>query len=163
MNSINPATLDQWQAVCDAATAGPWERRTLTQFHADEPCYEVVALVNGVEQTICDNQKYYPCQVEPYDQEFIAIARTALPLAIAALRERAWRPIAEAPEATMLLVCTCNEGWSPRVASLIDTTWVMAEGQGGHLAFKPTHFAELMPLPTPLAPVQTAAQGESHD
>lgn len=71
--------LDRTQAVTDAATEGPWEVKGCEVVARDDtspwPFHIALATATG------------DVSFQPEDAEFIAHARTALPLAVAALRK----------------------------------------------------------------------------
>ncbi len=69
------ASLDEWQAVCDAATEGPWEAS-----HVDSRHREVVA-PHSPQYWVC-----HDCATQQ-DTEFVALARDNWPACIKALRE----------------------------------------------------------------------------
>ena len=77
---IDPTTLEQWQAVCDAATAGPW--------HCAMPACDCEEAIANEESSVEDD--HTGCCVVDHateiDANFIALARTALPQAIAEIR-----------------------------------------------------------------------------
>ena len=98
MNLIDPATLDRWQAVCDAATEKPWT------FYEFSEGGRVVSIPKGQKDRVSrciEERRMRLCDCCPatalhwvfakHDEQevsnlkFIALARTALPLAIADL------------------------------------------------------------------------------
>ena len=82
MNLNDPAELDRIQAVCDAAT--------------DPVRYKKIHWPpDGCWLGLLPKEPFSskPESLTEQDVDFCIMARTALPLAIAALRERAWKPI----------------------------------------------------------------------
>lgn len=154
--TIDPETLDRWQAVCDAATAGPW---TFYEFGEGG---RVVSIPKGQKDRVSrciEERRMRLCDCCPatalhwvfakHDEQevsnlkFIALARTALPLAIAALRERAWRPIESAPKDGRSFVVGM-ENVSSGMAHYDDGLFVLEAGSRD--LYDATHF---QPLPAP--------------
>lgn len=69
--------LDRLQAVCDAATPGPWE--FLWPLHIVTKKMDMSQVATGDVETICE-------AVDETDGEFLVAARTALPALIAEVR-----------------------------------------------------------------------------
>ena len=86
-DSPTPADLDRWQALCDAATEGPW-----THFNEYPSfCSDVSHKVWGQEGPgfgmICDTSPYSAAGFQRVnDAALIAESRTALPACIAEIR-----------------------------------------------------------------------------
>ena len=81
MTQITDAMLKEWESLCERATKGPW-RINFGDRHAPDECDIKIA---GDIFILADmwGPNYEHC--EP-NAEFIAAARTALPLLIAELR-----------------------------------------------------------------------------
>lgn len=78
--SITDAQLDADQALCDAATEGPWDRR-----HGRVYREYVKRSGEQAERLICDAQGF-GMENQQTDAAFIAAARTDWPKAIAEVR-----------------------------------------------------------------------------
>lgn len=88
MSDVNSDELDRLQAMCDAATPGPWR-----ECRADDggcicgmvyslPCDAHIATAEGIH----NEEKSVPTEVQQKNATFIAESRTALPSLIAAYR-----------------------------------------------------------------------------
>ena len=93
MSEVTDEYLDRLQAICDAATEGPWESDT---FHGDgiDPSGHGVFVANSDPQPGNDNDYHHiavcylrrPPSDNVSNSKFIAESRTALPLLIAEVR-----------------------------------------------------------------------------
>lgn len=109
MSELTDEYLDRLQAICDAATEGPWESDT---FHGDgiDPSGHGVFVANGDPQPGNDNDYHHiavcylrrPPSDNVSNSKFIAESRTALPLLIAEIRRLkdmlAWKESQQVPQ-----------------------------------------------------------------
>ena len=149
---IDDAKLTEWQALCDAATPGPWVNPDgyCVRHDSDERwlpvCFEW-RCCSGNEQVKSVGQGVD-------DMEFIAAARTALPEAIVEIMRLralvpAWRPIETAPRDMTDVV-----GFHPEMSAHETYFYPHYPAHGGWIYFdgdeerlwSPTHW---MPMPTP--------------
>ena len=92
-DSPTPADLDRWQALCDAATKGPWYSNHTDQ-EVDEHQYVEWMEIGPWQDDSADSiafSKHAPPNANMPDQiienfDFIAESRTALPACIAEIR-----------------------------------------------------------------------------
>lgn len=82
--------LDEMQALCDAATEGPWRRHSFGLAGEDEPSSIVTHTGEFVWGDVCEGRFLFSTpgadSQEWDDAEFIASARTDMPRLIAALK-----------------------------------------------------------------------------
>lgn len=126
-----PKQLDEWQAICDAATPGPWSYESYPSgsravsfnyprtgpFGSPKSPDRINRHILEVRQRLCDccpeNALHWVGadhdEQEASDLEFIATARTALPAALAALREMQWRPIDDEARSGKAILCVYHD------------------------------------------------------
>jgi len=78
-----PLDLDALQALCDAATPGPWRCH---RFTADSPCDRILASEDLADEVIGAHYGE-ALRIDPKDAAFIIAAREALPRLIGRVRE----------------------------------------------------------------------------
>lgn len=109
--TIDPATLDQWQAQQDVAEKhmAQYEQGNMRPDSEAHLAYFVKHRPGESQARFTLHECGWFAALE-YERERTNFARTALPLAIAALREHAWRPLSEAPkDGTWILVYVPSE------------------------------------------------------
>jgi len=84
--TITQKQLDEWQAICDAASPGPWEADVDDPGTPHETWTGKFYTGPKLEQTWCTYGGEDPDSVHVANARFCALARSALPRLISALR-----------------------------------------------------------------------------
>jgi len=153
---LDKSFLEGLKKLCDDATPGPWnyDGCSLTNWH--DRTFEMEWIPNGVDSeggTINANRTI--------DGEFIAAARTAMPMLIAEVERNQWQPIDTAPKSDEILVtdgtAVAVGFWEDEIDDPESGRWMPGEWVPlGHMGVI-THW---MHKPTP--PTLSAAPGGRH-